>query len=113
MVDFQNGLISRILAVFSSVFFAQNILIVLVDSFLAYFWRKIFLTQTASFAWAIDLPKRPIFKMLLFLDLWLFFPAVVCTEQLNCSCRFIFSIFLEKKFLTHTAHFAWAIDLPK
>ena len=25
------------------------------------------------------------------------FPAVFCTEQLNCSCRFIFGIFLEKK----------------
>ena len=123
MVDFQRGLISRILAVFFSVlcteqlncccrfifgiflekkifdpnchfawaidlpkwsiflkwflfsnigyffqrFFAHNNLIVLVDSFLAYFWRKNFLTQTAYFAWAIDLPKRSIFKMVFFL----------------------------------------------
>ena len=98
MVDLQNGLISRILAIFSSGFFAQNNLILLVNSFSAYFWRKNFLTQTAYFAWVIDLPKRWIFKMVLFLKYWQFFPAVFCTEQLNCSCSFIFGIFLEKKF---------------
>ena len=44
IVDFQDSLISRILAVFSSSFFSQNNLIVLVDSFSAYCWRKKFLT---------------------------------------------------------------------
>ena len=94
-------------------FFAHNILIVLVDSFSAYFWRKTFLTQTAHFAWAIDLPKWSIFKMVLFLKYWLFFLAVFCTEQLNCSCRFIFGIFLEKKFFHPNCPFCMGYSLTK
>ena len=112
-IDFQNGLHFSNIGCFFQRFFAQNNLIVLVDSFSAYFWRKNFLTQTAHFAWAIPLPKWSIFKMVLFLEYWLFFPAVFCTKQLNSSCKFIFGIFLEKKLLTQTAHFAWAIALPK
>ena len=79
MVDFQNGFISRILAIFFRGFFAQKHFIVLVDSFSAYFWRKNFFPQTSHFAWAIDLPKWSIFKTISFLEYWLFFPAVFST----------------------------------
>ena len=40
MVDFQNGLISRIFAVFWKRFFAQKSSIVQVESFSACFWKK-------------------------------------------------------------------------
>ena len=96
-----------------SAFFAQKNLIVLVDSFSAYFWRKKFLNQTAHFAWAIDLPKWLILKMVSFLEYWLFFPAVFCTEQLNCSCRFIFGIFLDKKFFDPSCPFCMGYRLTK
>ena len=94
-------------------FFAQNNLIVLIDSFSGWFWRKIFLTQTAHFAWAIDLTKWSIFKMVSFLEFWLFFPAAFCTEQLNCSCRFIFGIFLEKKIFDPNFPFCMGYRLTK
>ena len=71
------------------------------------------MTQTAHFAWAIDLPKWSIFKMASFLEFWLFFPAVFCTEQLNCSCRFIFGIFLEKKFFDPNCLFCMGYRLTK
>ena len=35
--------------------------------------------------------------MVSFLEYWLFFPVLFCTEQLNCSCRFIFGLSLKKK----------------
>ena len=94
-VDFQNDLISRILAFFFQRFFAQSNSTALADSFSLYFWRKEFLTQTAHFAWAMKLPKCSIFKMVSFLEYRLFFPAVFCAEQRYFSCRFIFGIFLE------------------
>ena len=80
IVDLESGLISRILAIFSICFFAENNLIGLVDSFSASFCRKKFFTQTAHFAWAKDLPEWSIFKMVSFLEYWLFFQAVFCTE---------------------------------
>ena len=40
----------------------------------------------AHFAWAIDLPKWRIFKMLSYLDYLVFLHAVFCTEQLYAFC---------------------------
>ena len=77
------------------------------------FLKKKIFDPDYPFAWARDLPKLWIFKMVSFLEYWLFFPAVFCTEQLNCSCYSFLAYFWRKKFLTQTAHFAWAIDLPK
>ena len=113
MVDFQNGLISRISAVFFQRFFAQNNLIVLVDLFSAYFRRKKFLTQTAHFAWTRNLPKWSIFKMVSFLEYWLFFPAVFCTEQLKIFFSLTFGIFLEKKIFDPNSPFCMGYTLTK
>ena len=71
------------------------------------------MTQTVHFAWAIDLPKWSIFKMISFLEYWLIFPAVFCTEQLNSSCTLIFGIFLEKKFFDPNCHFCMGYRLTK
>ena len=62
MVDFQNSLICRILAVFFQRFFAHNNLILLVDSFSAYFWRKKFLTQNCPFCIGYRLTKMVDFE---------------------------------------------------
>ena len=51
--------------------------------------------------------------MVSFLEYWVFLLRFFCTEQLYCSCRIIFSMFLGKKNTTQTGHFAWVIDLPK
>ena len=65
------------------------------------------------FAWAIDLQKWSIFKMLSHLSYLVFLHAVFCTEQLYAIRRIIFSMVLRKKKLKRTCHFAWAIHLPK
>ena len=43
---------------------------------------------------AIAFPRWPIFKMVSFLEYLVFFGAVFCTEQLYCSCRIVFRMFL-------------------
>ena len=60
-----------------------------------------FLTQTEHFAkviafvWAIAFAKRLIFKIVSFLEyLGFFFQVFFCTEQLYCSCRRVFRMFL-------------------
>ena len=107
--NFQNALIFGILAVFSShflhrttvmclknrfshvlgfffePFFAKNNCNVFKETFFACFRQFYFLTQTEYFAWAIAFALWPflaIFKMLSFLEYWLFFRAIFCIEQL-------------------------------
>jgi len=84
-----------------------------VDSFAACFCERKSWKELAHFAWAIDSPKRRIFKMLQYLDYLVFLHAFFCTEQLYAFRRFIFSMVLQKKKLKITGPFAWAIDLPK
>ena len=68
-----------------------------VESFSACFCEKKKFKITSHFAWAIDLPKWRIFKMLSYLDYFVFLHAVFCTEQLYAFRRIIFSMFLGKK----------------
>ena len=68
---FQNNFISRILAIFSSPFFAENNFDVFVEMFLTCFRQFYFLTQTKCFAWAIAFALWPflaIFKIVSFLE---------------------------------------------
>ena len=87
---FENALISRILPVFQSRFFAQNKLNVFAETFFICLREFYFLSQTEYFAWAIAFALWPflaIFKMLSFLEYQLFFRAVFCVEQVKCVCR--------------------------
>ena len=68
-----------------------------VESFLICFWQFYFFTQTDDFANPIAFawrPFLPIFKMLSFLEYYVFFRASFCIEQLYCVCRFVFDMFL-------------------
>ena len=83
--------------VFFPAVFAQNNYIVLVESFSVCFWeKKKHFTQTSHFAWAIELQKWSIFKMVSFLEYSVFLQAFFCTQQLYCSYRIIFGMFLKK-----------------
>ena len=68
--------------------------------FFACFWHFLFLTQIDNFAKgiifasAIAFARWPIFKIVSFLQYLVFFRAVFCTEQLYCSCRMVFCMFL-------------------
>ena len=77
------------------------------------FLRKEKLKITAHFAWAIDLRKWRIFKMLSYLDYLVFLQAVFCTEQLYAFRRIIFSMFLRKKKLKITCPFCMGYRLTK
>ena len=77
------------------------------------FLRKKRRKKHAHFAWAIDLPKWRIFKMLSYLDYLLFWQAVFCTEQLYAFRRIIFSMFLRKKKLKITCPFCMGYRLTK
>ena len=50
--------------------------------------------KAIAFAWAIAFEKWPIFKIVSLLEYLVFFRAVFCTEQLQCSCRIVFHMFL-------------------
>ena len=50
--------------------------------------------KAIAFAWAIAFARWPIFQMVSFLECLVFFGAVFCTEQLQCSCRIVFRLFL-------------------
>ena len=66
-------------------FFAHNNSDVLVESFVAPFWHFQFLPQTDHFAKAVAFASwaiSAIFKMLSFLEYYVFFGAVFCTQQL-------------------------------
>ena len=84
MVDFQNCLTSRIFGVCSSRFLHRPTLVFLKNVFS----HVLFLTQTyhfakgIAFAWAIAFAKLAIFKVVLFLEYFVFFRAVFCTEKL-------------------------------
>ena len=68
---FQNALIFRILAVFSSRFLHRTTVMCIVETFFACFRQFYFLTQTEYFAWAIAFALWPflaIFKMLSFFE---------------------------------------------
>ena len=52
------------------------------------------MTQTDHFPWAIAFAWWPIFKMLSFLEYLVFFPAVLCTEQLEMISRIDFDMFI-------------------
>ena len=82
---FQNALIFRILAVFSSRFLHKTNTNVFVETFLACFRQFYFLSQTEYFAWAIAFllwPFLAIFKMLSFFEYKLFYRAVFRIEPL-------------------------------
>ena len=93
MVHFQNAIICRIFGFFERLF-AQNNSNVLVESFFACFWPFQFMTQTESFAKSIAFARWPIFKMLSFLEYLVISWAVFCTEQLKCTRRVVFRMFL-------------------
>ena len=75
--------------------------------------RKKKVKITCHFAWAIDLPKWTIFKMLSYLDYLMFLHAVFCTEQLYAFRRIIFSMFLRKKKLKITCPFCMGYGFTK
>ena len=68
IVDLQNAFISRIFGVFFLAVCCTEQLYCSCISFSACFQRKCFLTQTAHFAWAIDLRKWSIFKLVSFFE---------------------------------------------
>ena len=81
--NIQNALISRILGVFLSCFFAWNKDNVVVDSFLICLRQFYFLTQSYDFSKAIGQALRPFlptFKLVSFLQYEVFFRAVFCVE---------------------------------
>ena len=75
--------------------------------------RKKSCKQLAHFAWAIDLPKWRIFKIISYLDYLVFLHAVFCTEQLYAFSRVILSIVLRKKKLKKTYPFCMDYRLTK
>ena len=77
------------------------------------FLQKKSLKKLAHFAWAVDLPKWRIFKMLPYLDYLVFLHAVFCTENLYAFRRIIFSMFLRKKKLKITCPFCMGYRLTK
>ena len=86
MADFQTRLISGIVGVFSSFFFAQSISNKLAESILNCFNQFKFLAQIENFAMAIAHVKAiafarwPIFRIVSFLDYLVFLRAVFCIE---------------------------------
>ena len=82
---FQNPLILRLEEVFLEQFFAHNNSHVVVQSFFAFFWHFLILTQTDYFAWAIANAGWKFFgylKMLSFFEYYVFFGAFFCPQQL-------------------------------
>ena len=67
----------------------------------------------SHFAWAIDLPKWRILKIISYLDYLVFFQRVFCTEQLYAFRRIIFSMVLRKKKLKITCPFSMGYRLTK
>ena len=68
------------------------------------------MTQSKDFAWAIAFAWWPIFKMASFLEYFVFFGAVFCTEQLEIIFRKDFDmVSLNFNFLTQSEDFASAI----
>ena len=78
MADFQNGLISSILGVFSSRFLHRTTVLLLYNGFSHVFGIFKFWTQTdhftkaIAFAWAIAFAGFAIFKIVSFLQYWVF-----------------------------------------
>ena len=93
MADLQHRLISRIIGVFSSVFFPQNYFNVNTEPILTCFREFKFLTQIEYFAKAIAFARRPIFNIVLFLEYLVFSRAVFRTELLQCEYRIDFDMF--------------------
>ena len=100
VADFQKCLILPIFGVFSTRFFTENNCAVVVEWFFACFWHFQFLTQTDHFAkaiafsWAIAFARWLIFKVVSFLQYLVFFRAVFYSEEVCCSCRIVFRMFL-------------------
>ena len=63
-------------------FFAHNNCNVLVEWFFAWGWCS----QTDHFAWVQPLQDGRLLKLSHFWNIWCFFRAVFCKEQLECSC---------------------------
>ena len=93
MADFQNTLISPILSVSSSGFFAQNYSKSLLEWILTCCLEFLILTQSDDFAKAIDFAWWPTFKIVSFLEYLVFFQAVFCTELLKITSRMDFDMF--------------------
>ena len=74
-------------------FFAQHNSKWFVEWILTCFLEFYFLTQSDDFAKAIAFAWWPIFKMLSFLEYFVFFRAVFCTAQLWMICRVDFDMF--------------------
>ena len=87
ITNIQNALISRILGVFSSGFFAWNKYNVIVESFLRCFRQFNFLTKSYDFSKAIAFAWRlflPIFKLVSFLEYEVFFKRFLRRISIMC-----------------------------
>ena len=109
MTYFQNFAISRIFAVFlrrTILMFFQNCFSHVFSIFI--FWPTLTILQKA-YSWAIAFATWLIFKIFSFLEYLVLFRAVFCTEQLLCSCRIVFRMFLT--FLIFGPNFAKVVSL--
>ena len=71
------------------------------------------MTQTDNFAWALAFAKWPIFKMVSFLEYFVFFRAVVCTELLSSGCRIDFCMFFGILIFDANRHLVMGYSLCK
>ena len=113
MADLQHRLISRIIGVFSSFFFAQNHSNVNTESILTCFREFKFLTQIEYFAKAIAFARWPIFNIVLFLEYLVFSRAVFAQNYFSVNTESILTVFRECKSLASIEHFAKAIAHAK
>ena len=110
MEDLQNALISALFGVFARGFLHRTTLCIPQNHFQPVFAKK---KVENNLLILLDLPKWRIFKMLFYLDYFVFLHAVFCTEQLYAFRRIIFSLFLRKKKLKITCPFCMGYRLTK